>query len=1395
MVRTDLAGAALVTSECQNGVIGAGSALPALAEAAARTVVPNGARLCAAARAAGVPVVHCVAGRRPDDRGSNRNARLFGAMLKSPVRLDLGTPATEVVEEFGVAAGDFVLSRIHGLNPMAGTDLDPILRNLGVRTLVVVGVSVNVAVTNLVMDAVNLGYQVVVPRDAVAGVAGGLRRRRPRQHAVAARRGRDDGGHRHQLGQSGVTLLFAPPALYRCPSGGGWVQCGACGSDNPSTNRFCGECGSGLVPTCPRCGADAQPAQKFCGQCAASLIGAPPPPVSVPAQAAATSENRYVSVLFVDLVGFTTLSEGRDAEDVRELLSRYFEVARTVIGRYGGTVEKFIGDAVMAVWGVPTAREDDAERAVRAALDVVEAVGALGAEVGLSLQARGGVVTGGVTAWTAPGEGIVAGDRVNTASRVQSLAAAGQVLVDDTTRRTTSVAISYLDAGEHLVKGKTEPLHLWRAERVVAGVGGSQRMDGLEARFIGRDADLRLVKELFHACIDRGSARLVHVVGVAGVGKSRLRWELDKYIDGLADYVWYHSGRCLSYGDGVAYSALAEMLRQRFNIAEDDPTEVAADRLTGGLAKFVADESEREYLLPRLGVLLGVVDASLGREELFAGWRLFFERLTDSVPVVLAFEDLQWADSGLLDFIDYLLDWASGAPIFVVTFARPEVAESRPGWPAGRRNATSLYLEPLGVTDMAELLDDLVTDLPVALRQRIVERSEGIPLYAVETVRSLIDRDVVVPKDGAYRVVGDVGDLDVPTTLTSLLAARLDGLPADERALVKDLAVLGGSFSRATVSAVCELEDATLDRLLTALVRKEFLSVRSDKLSPDRGQYGFAQSMLRTVAYDMLTKHERKAGHLRVAGHLRAVFDNDGEDVAEAVAAHYRDALLAAEDDPDAADIRRDALAAYDQAGRKAAGVGAPETAMALYTTAADLADDMDERLALRERAVEMGLTCGRHQETLDLCTGLRADYDALGRRWDWARLAVTAARGQLRLGRGQDAVATMEAALPVLDDGTYTPEYAEAVGWHAAFLGFAGRSAEAEPYTERALVAAQALGPSREMCRALVTRSICLVKLDRFEEALMHVDAAAAMARRNGWPDQVEHALITGTDLAMTSDLPDAVERSEESVAFAQHRGSRYTETVAASNLLYVLLFTGDWTRVERLVAELFDSAGPDRPQGVYLHTRLAVLAAWRGDRPTAHAELDACAGMRASDQVEDVVVLAAIEAAIANAEGRFADALRRGSDVVDALHVEIGLRHESLRVAWVEAVTAAISLGETSTAETLLGHVSQAPPGFLPPYLTAQVTRFTALLAAGRGDVDEAEHSFTVAEAQLAELGYPYWLARTRLDHAEWLGRSGQDEPAAALAASAAVAFADLGAESWAARARALAPQPVTS
>jgi class 3 adenylate cyclase len=490
------------------------------------------------------------------------------------------------------------------------------------------------------------------------------------------------------------------------------LVCSNCGTENEAGRKFCKECAARLAAVCPACGAANGADAKFCGECAASLAAAPSAsPRSTPAPTPApVAERRVVSILFTDLVGFTTLAEGRDAEDTRELLSRYFDLATEVIGRYGGVVEKFIGDAVMAVWGAPVAHEDDAERAVRAGLELVDAVKGLGP----GTQARAGVLTGeAAVTLGATNQGMVAGDLVNTASRLQSVAAPGTVLVGEATQRAASRAIAFEQAGEQALKGKAAPVAAWRALRVVAEVGGRNRSETLEAPFVGRDDELRQLKDLFHATSRDRRARLVSVIGPAGIGKSRLAWEFSKYVDGLVETVWFHDGRSPAYGEGISFWALGEMVRRRATLLETDDEPTTRAKIAETLATHVPDETERRWIEPALLALLGIETSTGGSEQLFAAWRTFFERLAATAPVVMVLEDFHYADPGLLDFVDHLLEWSKNVPITVVTLARPDLMDKRPDWGAGKRNFTSLYLEPLPDAAMRELLAGLVPGLPV----------------------------------------------------------------------------------------------------------------------------------------------------------------------------------------------------------------------------------------------------------------------------------------------------------------------------------------------------------------------------------------------------------------------------------------------------------------------------------------------------------------------------------------------------------------------------------------------------------------------------------------------------------------------------------------------------------
>ena len=372
-------------------------------------------------------------------------------------------------------------------------------------------------------------------------------------------------------------------------------------------HEVCAECGTSLAAGCPNCGTQNAPGAKFCVECGTALGDTPPAPepAASPGPSGVVAERRLVTVLFGDLVGSTTLAEDRDPEETRNLLNRYFDTAAEVIGRYGGTVEKFIGDAVMAVWGVPVAHEDDAERAVRAALDLLDAVSAI-TDSGQPLQMRAAVLTGEAAATVgATGQGIVAGDLVNTASRLQGTAPPGTVLVGEATRRATAEAIAYEEVGEHALKGKATPVPAWRAVQVLGMRGGARRRSALEAPFVGRDEELRQLKDLFHATIREQKPRLVTVIGQAGIGKSRLGWEFEKYIDGVTLTAYWHAGRSPSYGEGISFWALAEMVRERAGIAETDDPEVARTKLAATAAEWLTDPEERRWVEVRLAACSG----------------------------------------------------------------------------------------------------------------------------------------------------------------------------------------------------------------------------------------------------------------------------------------------------------------------------------------------------------------------------------------------------------------------------------------------------------------------------------------------------------------------------------------------------------------------------------------------------------------------------------------------------------------------------------------------------------------------------------------------------------------------------------------------------------------------
>ena len=1081
------------------------------------------------------------------------------------------------------------------------------------------------------------------------------------------------------------------------------------------------------------------------------------------------------SVLFCDLVGFTPLSESRDPEAVRELLSRYFDRARTVIGRYGGVVEKFIGDAVMAVWGTPVAAEGDAERAVRAALDLVAAVAELGAEAGVpGLAARAGVVTGEVAVTLgATYEGMVAGDAVNTAARVQAAAEPGSVLVDEATQRLAGRGVGFADAGEHVLKGKAEPQRLWPATRVLAGVGGSQRVDGLEAPLTGRDAELRTVKELFHAAAERRVPRLVLVAGPAGVGKSRLGWEFEKYVDGLKAVVRWHRGRCLAYGDGVAFWALAEIVRQRLGIAEDDPAETVAGKLAAGLAEFIPDPAERAYAGVRLGRLLGVAYAGdgggpLAREELFAGWRLFFERLAAEGPVILLVEDAQHADAGLLDFLDHLVDWARDLPIFVLVLARPELGQVRPGFGAGR-NRSTLTLDPLDPVSMEALVEALVPGMPGPARAKITAQAQGIPLFAVETVRALIDRDIVQPVEGVYRLTGDVGELAVPGSLHALLAARLDALDPEGRRLVADAAVLGTVFSAEALIAVSGQDEPVVRAGLDELVRREVLTVSADPLSPEKGSYAFAQNLLRQVAYDTLSRRDRKARHLAVAAHLRATFPGDGEEVTDVIARHYLDALDAVPADPDAGEIREQAITALIRAAERAARTGAPALAAASYSSAARLTQEgipgggpAAAAARLWEHAAGAALISADSAAAAELAGHAMQLYREGGDTRSAARAQTIAGRALRQWGRHVQAREQLTAAVAVLRDDPDT-DTVLALG-NLAMLEVSSGTPEGDALSAEALALGQALAVDDAILAGIFSvRGLCHSSAGRLTQAASYYREAARLAEQAGDTSRVGTALGNLADVVTGTDPAAGAEAARAAAAHARRAGDRRSLAIAVVNVAQALLMTGDWDAAE---AELAKAAAGDGLADIeFLACYQAWVAALRGDTSAAQATLAGLDDLRASEDPQDQAVIAIAEAFTAAARGQSSAALRHARAVLGLAAQSVSDEYQ--RWGWPLAARAAYDLADTATTAELLAQLDGYQPGQLAPMQWAERDLARARLTTASGPDTGA--AFPAAVAGLREHSTPYHLGHGLLDHAQYLTRLGNTEAAEAAVSEA--------------------------
>ncbi len=627
-------------------------------------------------------------------------------------------------------------------------------------------------------------------------------------------------------------------------------------------------------------------------------------------------ERKVVTVLFADLVGFTSTAEQLDPEDVEAILRPYHERLRYELERWGGTVEKFIGDAVVALFGAPVARENDPERAIRAAIAIRDWI----AEEG-ELEVRIAVNTGealiNLAARPEAGEGMAAGDVVNTAARLQSAAPVNGILAGEATYRATADTIDYRDHAPVEAKGKGQPVPVWEVVQAHARFGVDLAPEA-RTPLVGRARELDLLVGTLERARQQRSPELVTLVGVPGIGKSRLVGELFQSIEGGGKLTYWRQGRSLPYGEGVSYWALAEMVKAQAGILETDGDEDVEAKLARSVEQLIDEDAA--WVLSHLRPLVGQGSASGSQEEAFTAWRRFFEALADEHPLVLVFEDIQWADDGLLDFIEHLVDWVRDVPLLILCTARLELLERRPAWGGGKVNAATVALSPLTDEDTAKLISALGERalLQAETQSALLERAGGNPLYAEQYVRMLAERGSTT---------------ELPETVQGIIAARLDSLPADEKALLQDAAIVGKVFWLGAL-------DAT-EQQLHALQQKEFVQRARRSSVEGQTEYAFKHLLLRDVAYGQVPRADRAEKHLRAAGWIEAL--GRSEDHAEMIAHHYANALeLMRASGHEVGGISQRARAAFVEAGARAGTLHALPAADRYYADALALTPEED---------------------------------------------------------------------------------------------------------------------------------------------------------------------------------------------------------------------------------------------------------------------------------------------------------------------------------------------------------------------------------------------------------------------------------------------------------------------
>jgi class 3 adenylate cyclase len=1097
------------------------------------------------------------------------------------------------------------------------------------------------------------------------------------------------------------------------------------------------------VAGCPSCGKENPEGFAFCGYCTALLTEQPALPVQ--------EERKVVSVLFCDLVGFTAASERADPEDVRARIRPYHARLRGEIERFGGTVEKFVGDAVMAVFGAPVTHEDDAERAVRAGLRIVEALEELNEQdASLSLQVRVGINTGeavvALGARPEQGEGIVTGDVVNTAARIETAAPVNGVAVGEQTHRATSRVFEYEPLEPVSVKGKAEPLALWQARAARARLG-SDISHRHTTPLVGRELEKPLLIGIFERAAQQRSVQLVTIVGEPGVGKSRLVAELGDYTDDKPELTRWRQGRCLPYGEGITFWALGEIVKAEAGILESDSADVAAAKLEQAV---FPDEPERQWLLQRLRPLVGVEAASPAeRQELFTAWRRFLEGLAAARPSVLVFEDLHWADEALLAFLEHLVEWSEGVPLLVLCTARPELYERRPGWGAGQRNAHTINLPPLSDQETAELISHLVTTtvLSCELERAILERAGGNPLYAEEFVRLLADHGLS-PDETA-----------LPDSVHALIAARLDTLSTERKGLLQDAAVLGKVFWAGGVAEIGGRDGEEVELALHELARKELVRPARTSSMAEESEYAFWHLLVRDVAYSQIPRAERARRHCAAAAWIERKAGERVEDMAEVLAHHYLQALELAEaagDAEQAAELAAPTRHFLALAGERALGLDTAQ-AEARLARALELTPSADsERPELLVRWADAAFQAGRPREAAEALEQALAALRARGEKEAAAAALQLLSRVALRLGEGRQVALAAE-AVELLERDPPGPPLVGAYAQLAHVQVRAGAYAKAIAAADRARAVAAELGLP-EPARALGIRGEARAHLgDGDAIAEMELALALLIEQGAGW-----FSAVLQNNLVFARYPLQGPARSlaalEEAILFCRQRGLVEGATGDESNCP---LFLAELGRTEEALERAATSAAAleaiglthflVEPRSVSLALHLA-----RGEH-AGLVEADWLVETARAVGAADIILLAlATAAAVAHAH----DAPERACALLAELDQAAGT-HETPWYAGQLArmVRTALGAGDPALARRLVDGLEPHYPLHEHALCAAR-----AQLAEHAGDRAEAASLYAQAAARWQEFGNVPERAHALLGKGRCLltlGSAGAEQP----------------------------------